>query len=90
MKTIRHGNTLAVREFLAEGKPISRLEALTFFGVQNLAQVVFGMRKEGFIIKSRKVPYARVVVRVNKYAVFTPPGNLPIKEIQLTEYWMSR
>ena len=90
MKTIRHGNTLAVKELFSEGKPVSRLEALTLFGVQNLAQVVSGMRREGFIIKSRKVSYARVLMRVNQHAVFTPPSNLPIKEIQLTEYWMSR
>ena len=90
MKTMRHGMTDAVRDHLAEGGVISRLEALTLFGVQNLAQVVSGLRKQGFVIESRKVPYAKVLVRVNEYAVFTPPNNLPIKEIQLTEYWMSR
>ena len=90
MKTIKHGNTLAVKELLAEGKPVSRLEALTFFGVQNLTHVVSQFRREGTIIKSRKVSYASVVRRINKHAVFIPPSNLPIKEIQVTEYWMSR
>jgi hypothetical protein len=90
MKTYKHGMTDAVREHLAQGGVISRLEAWTLFGVQNLAQVVSGLRKQGFVIESRKVPYARVLVRVNEHAVFHPPKNLPIKEIQLTEYWMNR
>ena len=90
MRSIKHGNTLAVREHLVEGKPISRIEALVLFGVQNLTQVISTLRTEGFIIKSRQVSFARTVARVNEYATLTPPGNLPIREIQVSEYWMSR
>ena len=90
MKTLKHGMTTAVKEHLAEGKPISRLEALTLYGVQNLAQVVSGLRKQGWRIESRRIPYAKAVNRVNEFAEFRPPKNLPVKEIQLTEYWMSR
>ena len=54
MRSIKHGNTLAVREHLVEGKPISRIEALVLFGVQNLTQVISTLRTEGFIIKSKR------------------------------------
>lgn len=90
MITIKHGNTLAVKEHLVEGKPISRVEAMVFFGVQNLTHVISSLRKEGFFIKSRKVSFAKAVARVNEYAILTPPENLPIREIQVNEYWMSR
>jgi len=36
------------------------------------------------------VPYAAAVVRVNQHAVLEPPPNLPIREIQLTEYQISK
>jgi hypothetical protein len=36
------------------------------------------------------VPFAAAVKRVNELAVVQPPANLPIREIQLTEYWMEK
>lgn len=89
MSGYRYGITMAVKEHLAEGKPISRLEALALYGVANLPDVVSELRKQGWVIESRRVPFAKAVTRVNEYAVFHPPKNLPVKEIQLTEYWMS-
>ena len=89
MKNFKHGNTLAAREHIADGLPITRLEALVLYGVQNLAQVVSSMRREGWVIKSKRVSYAAAVRRVNEHAVLTPPSNLPIRDIQLTEYWVS-
>ena len=90
MKQYRHGMTLAVKEHLHAGKPITRLEALVLYGVSNPAQVVSGLRKEGWTIKSRLVPFAAAIKRVNEFAVVNPPANLPIREIQLTEYWMEK
>ncbi|TAJ95909.1 MAG: hypothetical protein EPO31_00360 [Gammaproteobacteria bacterium] len=90
MKSIKYGVGTAVREHLFSGKPITRLEAITLFGVSNLTDVISEMRSQGWIIKSRQVPYATAVVRVNDFAIFKPPNNLPIREIQLTEYWMSK
>ena len=48
------------------------------------------MKKQRIKIGKRNVPYATAMVRVNKYAVLKPPANLPIREILLTEYWVSR
>ena len=90
MKPTRFGLTLAAREHLAAGQPITRLEALVLYGVSNLPDVIKEMRHQGWIIESRKIPFAAAVKRVNKYAVVKPPPNLPIREIVLTEYWVSK
>ena len=87
-QTMKHGMTVAVREHLAAGKPIIRLEALVLYGVSNLTDVISVMRRQGWVIESRWVPYAMAVRRVNEHAVLQPPANLPVREIQLTEYWV--
>jgi hypothetical protein len=90
MKTFRHGLVLAVREHIAEGKPITHLEALTLFGVPGLTKVISDLRREGWVIQSRTVPYMAALARVNQFAKLTPPANLPVREIRLTEYWVSK
>ena len=90
MKIKRNGYVLGVKEHLLRGQPITRLEALTLYGVSCLTSVVSQMRSNGWIILSRNVAFAAAVVRVNEHAVLTPPPNLPIREIQLTEYWLSK
>ena len=75
MKLI-HGMESAVREHLLQGQPITRLEALIFFGVSNLTGTISALRKQGFIIKSK--------------SVLQPPAALPAREILLTEYWISK
>ena len=81
---------LAAREHLAGGQPITRLEAMVLYGVANLPDVVKEMRRQGWVVRSRLVPYAAAVVRVNQHAVLEPPPNLPIREIQLTEYQITK
>ena len=90
MKPHSHGLADAVREHLLTGQPITRLEALIFFGVANLPDVVKELRHKGFVIQSRSVPFARALARVNESATLVPPANLPIREIQLTEYWVQK
>lgn len=90
MTKVTHGLTEAVREHLLTGKPISRLEALIFFGVSNLTDIVSELRKKGFVIQSQLVPFAKAVARVNIYAKLEPPANLPTREILLTEYWINK
>ena len=79
-----------VSEHLSEGNPITRLEALTLYGVQNLPEQIRLLRREGWNVKSRKVTFVEAVKRVNKYACYEPPKNLPITEILLTDYWLSK
>ena len=90
MNGVRYGLSIAAREHLASGQPITRLEAMVLYGVANLPDVVKEMRHDGWVIESRLIPYATAVNRVNKYAVLQPPANLPVREIQLTEYWVSK
>jgi hypothetical protein len=90
MKTNRNGIALAAREHLASGQPLTRIEAIILYGVANLPDVIKEMRRQGWIIKSRNVPYATAMARINKHAVLKPPPNLPIRDIQFTEYWVSK
>jgi len=90
MKSIKFGLQMAAREHMLQGRPITRLEAITLFGMQNLMSLINIMRKNGWIINSRQVPYAFVVKRINEFATFVPPPNFPVKEIQVTEYWISK
>ena len=90
MNEARNGLALAAREHLAGGQPITRLEAMVLYGVANLPDVVKEMRRQGWVVKSRLVPYAAAVTRVNRHAVLQPPPNLPTREIRLTEYQVSK
>ena len=89
MKSYRYGLSLAAREHLAAGQPLTRLEGLILYGVQNLTAVVSDMRRQGWVINSSRVPYAKPLNRIQKFAQLQPPKNLPISEIQVTEYQVS-
>ncbi len=89
-KQFATGLNLAAKEHLVSGEPLTRLEALVLFGVSNLPELVYELRKQGWEVKSRPVAYAMAVVRINKHAVLQPPSNLPTREIRLTEYWVSK
>jgi hypothetical protein len=89
MKALRYGLVTAAKEHLAAGEPITRLEALVLYGISNLPDVILEMRKQGWVIESRPVAFAAALARVNRHAQVVPPANLPVREIQLTEYWVS-
>ena len=90
MNNNRYGNTLAMKEHILSGKRVTRLEAMLLYGVSNLTATINHLRKEGWTIESRRLPFAVAVKRVNEHAVLKPPNNLPIREIQVTEYWLSK
>ncbi len=83
-------NRLAVREYLADGRPLTELESVVLFGVTSLTDLISNLRKEGWVFQSRRVPYASAIRRVNEYAVLKPPTELPIRDIQLTEWWIAQ
>lgn len=85
-----NGAALAAREHLFSGEPLTRLDAIVLFGLSNLPELVYELRAQGFVVHTRKVPYAAAMVRINKHAVLKPPPNLPIREIMLTEYWLTK
>ena len=90
MSKMKYGLALAAREHLASGQPITRLEALVLYGVSNFPDIISEMRKQGWVIQSRTVTYAAAMARINKHAVLQPPPNLPVREVMLTEYWVSK
>ena len=81
---------IAMREHMLEGNPVSLLEAMLLFGVQNLNAELTRMRVDQFIIKSHRVPMAKIITRLNKFVNCTVPEHLPYREIFMTEYWVSR
>ena len=82
-------NRLAVREYLANGQPLTELESVVLFGVTSLTDLVSSLRKEGWVFNSQRIPYAKAMRRVNEFAVLKPPAELPIRELQLTEWWVT-
>jgi len=80
----------ALREHMLEGNLIALLEAMLLFGVQNPNAEFARIKKDGFPIKSRRVPMTKILVRANKFAQCKPPVELPHKEILMTEYWIER
>ena len=87
---MKNSMNLAVREFLATGKPLTELEGIVLFGAPHLPDLISKLRKEGQVIESQKVSYATVIRRVNEHAVLTPPHNLPVRELYFTEWWISQ
>lgn len=77
---------LGVKEHLIGGNPITQLECIVLFGVPSLTKVISDMRREGYVISSRRVPFVAALRRINESATLQPPTNLPIKEVSLTEY----
>jgi hypothetical protein len=90
MNNIDFSKVTALKEHMLEGYPVTQLEAIVLFGISDLAREISRRRTEGWIIKSKRVPYARALARAREYAVIEPPKNLPIRDIHLTEYWVSQ
>ncbi len=82
--------SLALREHMLEGNPASLLEALLLFGVQNPNAELTRMRKDGLRIESKRVPMAKIIVRINKFVQCSVPDDLPYRELTMTEYWIAR
>lgn len=86
---MQQNHRLAVREYLATGKPLTELESNVIFGVTSLTDLVSSLRKEGWVFQSRRITYAAALRRINEFTVLQPPKDLPIREIMLTEWWVS-
>ena len=89
MRTTK-GMAQAARDFLLQGNQLTRPEALVFFGISDLPNVVSDMRAEGWLIRSKRIPYARALRRINQECKLEVPKSLPIKEITLLQYWVER
>ena len=90
MTQLRYGSKLALREHLFSGNPVTQLDSLLTFGVQNLNREISRLRAEGEVVLSRRVPYIKAIRQVNQFVTFRPPKDLPLEGIMLTEYWISK
>lgn len=79
----------AAREYLLEGYPLTRIEALLLFGLPDLTKLISDLRSERFKIHRSTIPFAAAIVRLRGMAEVIPPRDLPIREIMLTEYRVS-
>ena len=46
------------------------------------------MKRDGYMIKSTKVPMARILKRMNEHCTVIPPKELPVRDILVSEYWI--
>ena len=90
MSGSKYSAETAVKEHVLEGNPITRLEALILFGATNLTAIVRRLRNQGFMIESKRICFAAAIKRMEGQARVDPPKNLPIRDLQLTEYWISK
>ena len=87
---IKYGNTSALTEYMIEGNRVSRLESLLLFGVQNFTAVLTLIKRKGFIVKKTPVSMAKIIRRINKDLECEAPKNLPIRDINMSEWWISK
>lgn len=90
MEQIKFGKKLMVLEHLQSGEPLTALEALTLYGVQNLRSEATRLRGAGWNIQKRTIFYAEALRRLNQHISISAPKNLPTREIVITEYWLSK
>lgn len=90
MNEVKYQSSLALKEHLLDGHAISILEAMLLLGVQSPNRAITSLKREGFYIKSRRVPMAKIIRRINEYAICKVPSDLPYKEIYMMEYWISK
>ena len=76
----KYSAPVAMKNFLFEGHSLTTLEAMTLFGVQSPWREIRDLKKMGHIVGKQKVPMIKVVTRLNKFAVYHPPANLPVRE----------
>ena len=82
--------TQCLVESLYQGNRVSRIEAMILLAIPNLTSIISNLRKKGLTIHSAPVPYVDVLKRINTFAHFQPPHQLPINELVLNEYWLDK
>ena len=87
---IKYGNSEALLEYMLNGETVSILEAILYFGVQSPNRAFTQFKRKGFIIKKKSVSMAKVMVRINKSLKCKTPKNLPIRDIIMSEYYISK
>ena len=75
---------------MLDGGTVSILEAILYFGVQSPNRAFTQFKRKGFIVKKKSVSMAKVMVRLNKNIKCNTPKILPIRDIIMSEYYISK
>lgn len=86
MSKQKNSGITAIRDYMVDGHPITRVEALVIFGVPDLTKVVSDLRAEAYTVERGAITFAGAIVRMRGIAVVQPPADLAVREIMLTEY----
>lgn len=81
---------IGLSEYLIDGHPITRVEALILFGVPDLTKLISNLRAQGYAVGRGSVSFASAIERIRGLALLEPPGDLPVREIMLAEYRIAR
>ena len=90
MPNISFNGASALLAHMLEGNHVSLVEAIVIFGVQNPNAEFGRMKKAGHLIQRQRVPMAKILRRMNQHCTIEPPSELPVREIAMTEYWISQ
>ena len=77
---------LALIEHLLSGGKVTQLSAILVFGVQNVRQNIANLRRKGYEIVSRKLPFDEAIQDINSSCLVQAAEGLPIEELFITEY----
>lgn len=88
--TYTHKGNVALEEYVLKGNRISILEGVLYFGVSNPYEAIRRLKKKGFIIKKSPVTMARILARINKQLKCEHFKNLPVSDINMHEWWLSK
>ena len=80
-------HTIALREAILAGQPVTRLDSIAIFGVSDLMGLISDMRREGLLIKRRRIGFLESVQQEQKYILYEPPKALHVDELTITQYW---
>ena len=86
---IKYGNSEALLEYMLNGETVSILEAILYFGVQSPNRAFDNLKEKDLLLK-KSVSMAKVIVRINKSLKCKTPKNLPIRDIIMSEYYISK
>tara|TARA_A100001011_G_C14291747_1_gene836506 strand:+ start:221 stop:493 length:273 start_codon:yes stop_codon:yes gene_type:complete len=88
-KLFNHGY-VAFEEYVLKGNRITILEAALYFGVSNTYDGIRRIKAKGFIIKKSPVTMAKILTRINKQLKVEHFKGLPVSDIIMHEYWLSK
>jgi hypothetical protein len=80
----------ATRDYLLAGHAITRLEAMVLFAAPDLTKIISDLRRQGETVQRRTIALSHAIRRVNETATLVPPPALPVRDINVTEYWIER